>query len=125
MSVCMCVYVIFVVFTDGESCTSSISTNPGTTQTGEYGLTRRTYFVARRLELVAVAGLLWISRCVLGAARFRIFFPIFFFKDRTRPVASIRPPCLIYLSTSNEVVCALRAKASSYWGAYKVPLFHN
>ena len=38
-----------------------------------YGLTRGTCFVARRLEVVAVAGLLWISWCVLGAARFRFF----------------------------------------------------
>ena len=38
----------------------------------EYGLTRGTCFVARRLEVVAVAGLLWISWCVLGAAGFRV-----------------------------------------------------
>ena len=47
-------------------------------EAGQYGLTRRTCFVARRLELVAVAGLLWISWCVLRAARFRVFFSIFF-----------------------------------------------
>ena len=29
------------------------------------------------------------------------FFRVFFFK-RTRPAASMRPPCLVYLSTSNE-----------------------
>ena len=34
----------------------------------EYGLPRATCFVARRLELVAVAGRLWISWCVLGGA---------------------------------------------------------
>ena len=39
-------------------------------EAGEYGLTGGTCFVARRLELVAVAGLLWISLCVLGAANF-------------------------------------------------------
>ena len=39
-------------------------------EAGEYGLTRGTCFVARRLEVVAVAGLLWISWCVLGAAEF-------------------------------------------------------
>ena len=38
---------------------------------GEYGLTRGTSFVARRLEVVVVAGLLWISRCVFRAAGFR------------------------------------------------------
>ena len=52
-----------------------ISTNPGSMEAGEYGLTRGTCFVARRLELVAVAGLLWISGCVLGAVDFFVFFP--------------------------------------------------
>ena len=47
-----------------------ISTNPGSTEAGEYGLTRGTCFVARRLEVVAVAGLLCIWWCVLGAAEF-------------------------------------------------------
>ena len=46
-------------------------------EAGEYGLTRGTCFVARRVELVAVAGLLWISWCVLGAAGFRFFFRFF------------------------------------------------
>ena len=66
-----CVCVTFVVFTDCERCTRLISSNPGSMEAGEYGLTRRTCFVARRLEVVAVAGLLWISWCVLG---FRFFF---------------------------------------------------
>ena len=39
-------------------------------EAGEYGLTRGTCFVARRLEVVAVAGLLWISWCVLGGVDF-------------------------------------------------------
>ena len=57
-----------------------ISTNPGSTEAGEYGRTRGTCFVARRLELVAAAGLLWISWCVLGAADFFVFFfAVFFF----------------------------------------------
>ena len=43
-------------------------------EAGEYGLTRGTRFVPRRREVVAVAGLLWISSCVLGAAGFRDFF---------------------------------------------------
>ena len=46
-------------------------------EAGEYGLTRGTCFVARRFEVVAIAGLLWISRCVLGAAGFRVFFSFF------------------------------------------------
>ena len=73
MSVSVC--VTFVVFTDCESCTRSISTNPGSMEAGEYGLTRVTCFLACRLELDAVAGLLWLSWCVLGGA---FFFPCFF-----------------------------------------------
>ena len=46
-------------------------------EAGEYGLTRGPCYVARRLEGVAVAELLWISWCVLGAA----FFFVFFFSD--------------------------------------------
>ena len=66
--VCLSVYVTFVVFTDCESCTRPISTNPGSMEVDEYGLTRGTCFVASRLEVVAVAGLLWILWCVLDAA---------------------------------------------------------
>ena len=62
--------VTFVVFTDCESCTRPISTNPGSMEAGEYGLTLGTCFVARRVEVVAVVGLLWTSWCVLGAAGF-------------------------------------------------------
>ena len=47
-----------------------ISTNPGSMEAGEHGLTRGTCFAAHRLELVAVSGLLWISLCVLGRAGF-------------------------------------------------------
>ena len=47
LSVClsMCVCVTFVVFTDYESRTGPISTNPGSMEAGEYGLMRGTYFV--------------------------------------------------------------------------------
>ena len=69
-----------VVFTDCESCTRPISTNLVSMKAGEYGLTRGTCFVACRLEVVVVAGLLWISWCVSGAAGFfRVFFSPFFF----------------------------------------------
>ena len=73
MSVSLC--VTFVVFTDRESCTRPISTNSGSMEAGEYGLTRGTCFLACGLELDAVAGLLWISWCVLGGAD---FFSVFF-----------------------------------------------
>ena len=47
-------------------------------EAGEYELTRGGCFVARRLEVVAVAGLLWISWCLLGAAGLVSFFSRFF-----------------------------------------------
>ena len=104
LSVCVSVsvFVTLVVFIYCESCTKPISTSPGSTEVGEYGLTRETCFVARRLEVVAVAGLLSRSWCVLGGADFFVFFFDFFFFEPTRPAASMRPPCVIHLSTSNE-----------------------
>ena len=47
-------------------------------EAGEYGVTRGTCFVARRLEVGAVTGLLRVSWFVLGAAGFRVFFCCFF-----------------------------------------------
>ena len=67
--------VTFVIFTDCESCTRPISTNPGSMEAGQCGITRVTCFLACRLELDAVAGLLWILWCVLGGAD---FFPVLF-----------------------------------------------
>ena len=107
LSVCLCVRVCvtFVVFTDCESCTRPISTNPGSMEADEYELTSGACFVARRHEVVAVAGLMWVSWCVFrwgGIVRvslFRFFFPF----ECTRPAASMRPPCLIYVSTSTGV----------------------
>ena len=82
-------------------------------EAGEYWLTRGTCLLARRLEVVAVAGLLWNSWCVLGAAGFRERAFSVFFLRRTKPAASTRPPCLIYLSTSNEAVICLEGKKVS------------
>ena len=53
-------------------------------EVGEYGLTRGTCFVACRLEVVAVAGLLWISWCVSGGADFFLFFRCLHFQNRAR-----------------------------------------
>ena len=39
-------------------------------EASEYGLTRGTWFFARRLQVVAFAGLMWVSWCALGGARF-------------------------------------------------------
>ena len=41
------------------------------------------------------------SWCILSVAAFCVFFSSSFF-ERTPRVASIKPPCLIYVSTSNE-----------------------
>ena len=86
LSVCLsCVCVTFVVFTHRESCGRPISTNLGSMEADKYGLTRGTCFVARCLEVVAVAGLLWISWCVLGGADFFVFlfFDFFFLRTHT------------------------------------------
>ena len=61
LSVGMCVRVCdieFVFFTDCDSYTRPIFTNPGSMEAGECGLTRGTCFLAYRLEFDAVAGLL-------------------------------------------------------------------
>ena len=114
LSVCLSVSVCvtFVVFTECESCTRPISTNPGSMETGEYGLTRGKCFLACGLELDAVAGLLWISWCVLGEAEYFsvFFFPIFFwFRTHTT--------CCKCEATSPYL------PLYSYRGAYRVPLF--
>ena len=66
----MYVRVTFVVVTDCESCSRPISTNPGSMEAGEHGPTRGACFVAVCLEVVAVAGLIWVSWCVFGGAGF-------------------------------------------------------
>ena len=80
----MCVCDIeFVAFTDCESCTRLISTNPASIEAGENGLTRGAWIVARRLEVVALAGLLWISWCVFRAADFFCIFLCFYLRTHT------------------------------------------
>ena len=78
----------------------------------EYGLTRWTCFTARRLEVVAVAGLLWIYFvvCFGCGGVFSFFFFRFLYFERTRPTASTRPPCLTYLSTSKAVGASPRQR---------------
>ena len=85
-------------------CTQSrpISTNPGSMdEECEYGLTSGTWFTVRRLEVVAVAGLLWIY-CVVCLVGSRFFFRFLYF-ERTRPTTSTRQPCLMHLSTCTGV----------------------
>ena len=90
----------FVVFTVCESCTRPISTNPASMEAGEYGLTRGTCFFARRLEVVAFAGLLRLSWCAPGGVDFFVLFFVstFFFFERTRPTASTRQPLASFTS---------------------------
>ena len=86
----------FVVFTDcEESCARPISTNPVSMEAGEYGLTRGTWFFARRLEVFAVAGLMWVSWCAFGGAGFFRALHEFAFSNsctsNTRPLAARDP----------------------------------
>ena len=83
--------VTFVVFTDCEIYTRPISTNPGSMEAGEYGLTRGTWFFARRLEVVAVAGLMWISWCIFGGAGFFdfLFFRFIFFPSNAHGLLQV------------------------------------
>ena len=66
----------FVVFTDCGSCTRPISTNPVSMEAGEYGPTRGARFFAVGFEVVAVAGLMWVSWCVFGGAGFFLVFQV-------------------------------------------------
>ena len=63
--------ITFVVFTDSELPTRTITRYPGSAEATEYGLTRGTRFVANLLEVVAVAGLMWVLWCVLLGGFFR------------------------------------------------------
>lgn len=100
LSVCVLSVVgLYVFICECARCMKPIFTNPRP----EYGLTRGTCVVARSLEKVAVASLLWRRWCGLSAADFVFCFMLFFFEP-VRPAASSRPPCLNYFSVidSNE-----------------------
>ena len=59
-------------------------------EAGVYGRTRGTCFVARRLELVAVTGLLWISSCFSGGADFfKILFLVFLFSSNAHGLLQV------------------------------------
>ena len=67
-----------------------ISPNSGSMEASKYGPTRGTRFVSRRLEVVAVAGLLWLSWCVLGEADFfEFFFFDLFFSSNTHGLLQV------------------------------------
>ena len=67
-------------------------------EAGECGRTRGTCFMARRLEVVAVARLLWISWCVLGAVGFRVFFFSISFVLRTHTACRKYEAALLHLT---------------------------
>ena len=50
-------------------------------EAGECGRTRGTCFVAVCLEVVAVAGLMWVSWCVFGGAGFFLVFRVTTFSN--------------------------------------------
>ena len=89
VSLSVSVFITFVVQTDCDSCTRPTSTNPGSREAGEYVPTRGTCFVARRLEVVSIAGLLLISLCILAAAGFRVFHDSAFFESRRSSTVSV------------------------------------
>ena len=99
----MCACVTFVVFTDCESCTRPISTNAGSKEAGEFGLTHETRFVERCLEVVAVTGLMWVSWCVLGGADFFRFFRSFFFLRTHNAYCKYEAACRKYEATLPHV----------------------
>ena len=100
MSVRVC-DIEFVVFTDCESCTGPLSTNPESIKAGKYGLKGGTCFAARRLEVVAFAGLLHLSWCVVGGVNFVFFFFRLFFSSNAHGLLQVRghllPNLNIYL----------------------------
>ena len=110
LSVCVSVSVCvtFVVFTDCESCTRPISTTPGSTEAGQYRLTHVTCFLACRLELDAVAGLMWLSWCVFGWGGFffRVFSMSLHVQIRTSRAASVDS-----VKVLRQPICPQRTRA--------------
>ena len=75
-------------------------------EAGKYGLTCRTSFFARRLEVVAVAGLLQISWCVFGAAGFFVFVfydRLLFYLNAHTACCKYEAACLIHLYTTSRM----------------------
>ena len=86
-----------------ESCTRPISTNPGSTEAGEYGLTRGRCSVARRLEGVTVAGCCGFRGVFWVRLDFVVFLSFFSSNAHALHSASMRPPCLIYLYVRTRI----------------------
>ena len=77
LHVCLVYCLSAAYITDCECRSWPISTNLASTEAGELGLTRGKCFVARRLELAAVAVLLCFWWCISSAAGFSFFFVCF------------------------------------------------
>ena len=104
MCVRMC-DIEFVVFTDCESCTYEADFHkPGIYGSGRarvnaWDVVFRAPSRGGRGRRAAVA----FALCFGWGGLFRdYYFSDFFFSERTRPAASMRPHCLIYLSTSTR-----------------------
>ena len=113
------VCVTFVLFIDCDSCTRPISTNSVSMEAGKYGLTSGTCFFARCLEVVAVAGLLRLSWCVLGGVDFFVcvcvFLPTFcLLRTHTAYCKYEATSCLIYSSTSIGVRTGSHSSEASF-----------
>ena len=117
LSVCLCVRITFVVWTDCESHTRPISTTARSTAADAYGLMRGTCFFAYRLEVIVITGLLWISWCVLCADVFFVFFDCFCLRTHTAccTYKAALPHLHLYycrgayrVTISNRSVCCVR-----------------
>ena len=81
ISVCVRACVTFDVFSDCERCTRKISTNLISLEAGKYGLTRGMCFLARRLKVVAVGGVMRISWRDFSGAGFSLVFQVTTFSN--------------------------------------------
>lgn len=95
-----CLSAFYGVVIDCESLTRLISADLGSMKEGEYRLTRAAFFDARRVQVVAVAGILWSWWCASSAAGYLGDFFRYLLFEPTQPAESMRPPCLLYLSTT-------------------------
>ena len=102
MYACMhaCMHVTLMVCADCESCTWPISTSPGSMEADEYELTRGTCLVAHTVSRWSRSSGCCPFRGVFWLRRDFVHFSSLFFFERTRPAGSMKPPYLIYLSTS-------------------------
>ena len=110
LSVCLCLPLCCYV---RKSCTRPMATKPGFMESREYGPTRETCSFARpspgcRGGRAAAA----VVACSAWGGFFPGFSSTIFFFERTRPAASVKPPRLIYVSTTC-VFCDERQRTQS------------